>query len=105
MSRELSKSDKDILEKEGVKLFNGRKGSSRKRKQHKTLEASVSSSSSQHYAGVTGHSGEKTEETKDGKWLELKKYLDPNPQLNGWSKGRLQPKVSIVRLYNIIFRG
>lgn len=98
VSRELSSSDKDILAKDGVKLPRNAERVSRKRLQQKTLETDTSSMSSpsQQGASASGHSGKTTEP----KWEELKNYLDPNPQLKGWDKGKLLPKVRT--LTNII---
>lgn len=65
MSKELSEQDKDILAKEGAALPEPVRKSNQKRKRQ-TEEK---------------HQPDGPQTTNEEKWQEVKKYLDPNPQL------------------------
>ena len=78
---DFSESDKEILAKEGLTL--PKSSSCRKRK---TLSKSLDYSSS----------GSVCSSKTIEKWQEVKKYLDPNPQLKGLDEGRLCEKVRFI---------
>ena len=84
MSRELSSSDKALLEEEGVSLPQHHH---RKRKS-KHIDGEQSSSRKPGGTTVLGNT------TSEKQWEEVKQYLDPNPQLKGVDKGRHATKVS-----------
>ena len=91
VSRELSSSDKALLEEEGVSLPQHLR---RKRKTRHVdggaEDGPTSSSSSSSKASGTRNT---TSAHPEGQWEEIKQYLDPNPQLKGVDKGRYATKV------------
>ena len=93
VSRELSSSDKAVLEEEGASLpqLNHRK--------RKSKHFDGDQSGSRKQPSGTTILGNTTSETQ---WEEIKQYLDPNPHLKGVDKGRYATKVS--RYYQLIRR-
>lgn len=87
VSRELSDMDKHLLAEDGVTIPD--LGHSRKRK--RTHHQPGSSRDSQVLPEAKEANPVHKESEK--KWNEVKKYLDPNPQLRGWDKGRYADKV------------
>ena len=92
VSRELSSSDKALLEEEGVSLPQHRH---RKRKsKHIDSDAVKEEQGSSREQPGSGSTGLVNASSSEKQWEDVKQYLDPNPQLKGVDKGRYATKVS-----------
>lgn len=80
--------DKHLLAEDGVTI----PGLDHRRKRKRTHQPPGSSSDAQ----LWFEAREAKSKESERRWSEVKKYLDPNPQLRGWDKGKYADKVKVV---------
>ena len=89
VTRQLSEADRQLMEEEGISL--PRKWERRRKRRKGRSGEGGAEGSSKDEAGKDNEVMER--EKKDEEWDEVRKFMDPNPQLSGVDPGRYAPKV------------